>query len=403
MSNSVTKKKEPRRSTAGLILLVLGIIFLATNLRAPITSVGPVVAMIRDSLGISNIMVGALTTIPLLAFAFLSPFAPRLARRFGMEVVLFVVLIVLSAGLVLRPTGGILTLYTGTLLLGAGIAIANVLMPAFIKMKFSNNIGLMTGVYSVSMNLTGALAAGLSIPIASASGFGWKGSIGIWAILAILALIFWIPQIRHRQKGALPGQNDIKGQSLWRSKLAWKITLFMGLQSLLFYSLVAWLPVILQSRGMQADEAGWMLSYIQFSQLPFTFIVPIIAGRMKNQVPLVWITFILMTLGLSGILFGGTTFVLPSVIVIGIASAFAFSLAMMFFTLRTNNSFEAADLSAMSQSFGYLLAASGPPIFGMLFDFTNGWTIPLSLLIIATFAILIVGLGAAKNEYVSEE
>lgn len=403
MSNSVTKKKEPRRSTAGLILLVLGIIFLATNLRAPITSVGPVVAMIRDSLGISNIMVGALTTIPLLAFAFLSPFAPRLARRFGMEVVLFVVLIVLSAGLVLRPTGGILTLYTGTLLLGAGIAIANVLMPAFIKMKFSNNIGLMTGVYSVSMNLTGALAAGLSIPIASASGFGWKGSIGIWAILAILALIFWIPQIRHRQKGALPGQNDIKGQSLWRSKLAWKITLFMGLQSLLFYSLVAWLPVILQSRGMQADEAGWMLSYIQFSQLPFTFIVPIIAGRMKNQVPLVWITFILMTLGLSGILFGGTTFVLPSVIVIGIASAFAFSLAMMFFTLRTNNSFEAADLSAMAQSFGYLLAASGPPIFGMLFDFTNGWTIPLSLLIIATFAILIVGLGAAKNEYVSEE
>lgn len=401
MSTSVINKKEPRRSTTGLVLLVLGIIFLAANLRAPITSVGPVVALIRDNLGISNIMVGALTTIPLLAFAVLSPFAPRLARRFGMEVVLFVVLIVLSIGLVLRPAGGILTLYTGTLLIGAGIAIANVLMPAFIKMKFSNNIGLLTGVYSVSMNLTGALAAGLSIPIASSSGFGWKGSIGVWTVLAILALIFWIPQIRHRQKEALPGKNDIKGQSLWRSTLAWKITLFMGLQSLLFYSLVAWLPVILQGRGMQADEAGWMLSYIQFSQLPFTFIVPIIAGRMKNQVPLVWITFILMTLGLSGILFGGTTFVLPSVIVIGIASAFAFSLAMMFFTLRTNNSFEAADLSAMAQSFGYLLAASGPPIFGWLFDLTNGWTIPLALLIAATFAILIVGLGAAKNEFVS--
>ena len=397
------KKIKQPRSTTNLIILVIGIIFLATNLRAPITSVGPVVILIRDSLGISNTMIGALTTVPLLAFAILSPFAPRLARRFGMETVLFFVLVILSAGLVLRPIGGIATLYMGTLLVGASIAIANVLMPAFIKMKFSNNIGLMTGVYSVSMNLTGALAAGLSIPIATSSDFGWKGSIGVWAILAIIALLFWIPQIRHRQKGALPGKNDIKGQSLWHSKLAWKITIFMGLQSLLFYSLVAWLPVILQSRGMQAVEAGWMLSYIQFAQLPFTFIVPIIAGRMKNQVPLVWITFILMTLGLSGILFGGTTFVLPSAIVIGIASAFAFSLAMMFFTLRTNNSFEAADLSAMAQSFGYLLAASGPPVFGLLFDLTNGWTIPLSLLLVATFAILVVGLGAAKNDYVSEK
>lgn len=403
MSASVINKKEPKRSTTGLILLVLGIIFLAANLRAPITSVGPVVALIRDSLGISNTMVGALTTIPLLAFAVLSPFAPRLARKFGMEIVLFIVLIVLSIGLVLRPFGGISTLYLGTLLIGAGIAIANVLMPAFIKMKFSNNIGLLTGVYSVSMNLTGALAAGLSIPIASSSGFGWKGSIGVWAVLGILALIFWIPQIRHRQKEALPGEKDIKGKSLWRSHLAWKITIFMGLQSLLFYSLVAWLPVILQSRGMVADEAGWMLSYIQFSQLPFTFIVPIIAGRMKNQVPLVWITFFLMTIGLTGILFGGTTFVFPSVIVIGVGSAFAFSLAMMFFTLRTDDSFEAADLSAMAQSFGYLLAASGPPVFGLLFDLTNGWTIPLSLLMIATFAILVVGLGAAKDEYVSKK
>lgn len=401
MSASVINKKEPKRSTAGLILLVLGIIFLGANLRAPITSVGPVVVLIRDSLGISNTMVGALTTVPLLAFAVLSPFAPRLARRFGMEIVLFIVLIVLSIGLVLRPFGGISTLYLGTLLIGAGIAIANVLMPAFIKMKFSNNIGLLTGVYTVSMNLTGALAAGLSIPIASSSGFGWKGSIGVWAILAILALIFWIPRIRHRQKEALPGEKDIKGKSLWRSHLAWKITMFMGLQSLLFYSLVAWLPVILQSRGMVAEEAGWMLSYIQFSQLPFTFIVPIIAGRMKNQVPLVWITFFLMTIGLTGILFGGTTFAFPSVIIIGVGSAFAFGLAMMFFTLRTHNSFEAADLSAMAQSFGYLLAASGPPVFGLLFDLTNGWTIPLSLLVIATFAILVVGLGAAKDEYVS--
>lgn len=402
MKPSALNPNETKRSTISLILLVIGIIFLATNLRAPITSVGPVVALIRDSLGVSNTMMGTLTTIPLLAFAFLSPFAPRLARRFGMEIVLFVVLIVLSIGLVLRPFGGISMLYTGTLLIGAAIAMANVLMPAFIKMKFANNIGMMTGVYSVSMNLSGAFAAGLSIPIATSSGFGWKGSIGVWAILGIVALIFWIPQIRHRQQIALPGKNEIKGKSLWRSKLAWSITIFMGLQSLLFYCLVAWLPVILQSRGMAASEAGWMLSFIQFSQLPFTFIVPIIAGRMKNQTGLVWITFVLMVLGLGGILIGKAALVLPSVIIIGIASAFAFSLAMMFFTLRTNDSFEAADLSAMAQSFGYLLAASGPPLFGLLFDLMNGWTIPLSLLILASICLLFVGLNAAKERYVSE-
>lgn len=403
MSVSVEKEREQRRSTTKLLILVIGIIFLAMNLRAPITAVGPVVAAIRDSLGISNAAIGTLTTIPLLAFAILSPFAPRLARRFGMEMVLFVVLIVLSIGLVLRPVGGFPTLYFGTILMGAGIAIANVLMPAFIKMKFANNLGMMTGVYSVSMNLTGALAAGLSIPIATSSSFGWKGSIGIWAILAIAALVIWIPQIRHRKKEVLPGKNDIKGKSLWRSKLAWKITIFMGLQSLLFYSLVAWLPVILQSRGMDSSQAGWMLSGIQFAQLPFTFIVPIIAGRMKNQVPLVWITFVLMIAGLSGILFGGTLLVLPSVIIIGVGSSFAFGLAMMFFSLRTHNSFEAADLSAMAQSFGYLLAASGPSLFGLLFDLTNGWTFPLLLLIAATCCILLVGLGAAKDEYVSEK
>ena len=403
MGVSVKKETEQRRSTTSLIILVVGIIFLAMNLRAPITAVGPVVPAIRDSLGISNAAIGTLTTIPLLAFAILSPFAPRLARRFGMEMVLFVVLIVLSMGLVLRPVGGPSSLYIGTILMGAGIAIANVLMPAFIKMKFANNIGMMTGVYSVSMNLTGAIAAGLSIPIAASSSFGWKGSIGIWAILAIVAMVVWIPQIRHRRKEALPGKNGVKEKSLWRSKLAWKITIFMGLQSLLFYSLVAWLPVILQSRGMESGQAGWMLSAIQFAQLPFTFIVPIIAGRMKNQVPLVWITFILMTAGLSGILFGGTLLVLPSVIIIGVAAAFAFGLAMMFFSLRTRNSFEAADLSAMAQSFGYLLAASGPPLFGLLFDLTSGWTFPLLLLIAATCCILLVGLGAAKDEYVSEK
>ena len=403
MSVSVKKENEQRRSTAGLFLLVVGIILLASNLRAPITSVGPVIASIRESLGISNTAAGALTTVPLLAFAILSPFAPRLARRFGMEVVLFFVLLLLTIGLIIRPLGQAPMLFTGAILVGVGIAIANVLMPAFIKMKFANNLGVMTGVYSLSMNITGALAAGLSIPIAASSNFGWKGSLGIWAALSFVALILWIPQLLKRQAKANEGQdNSVKSKSLWHSKLAWQVTIFMGLQSLLFYTLVAWLPVILQGRGMSPSTAGWMLSAIQFAQLPFTFIVPVIAGRMKNQIPLVWVTFSTIVAGLCGVLFGGTMLILPSAILIGIGSACAFGIVMMFFSLRTRNTYDAANLSGMAQCFGYLLAASGPPLFGLLFDVTNSWTIPLVFLIAATVLLLVVGLGAGKDRFVGE-
>ncbi len=401
MSVSGNEERPERRSTAGLLLLVAGIIFLAMNLRAPITSVGPVVDLIRDSLNISNTTAGILTTIPLLAFGLLSPFAPRLSRKFGMELTLFLVLIVLSLGLILRPLSGMMPLYIGTLLIGAGIAIANVLMPAFVKMKFPKNIGVMTGIYAISMNLTAALAAGLSVPLATGTSFGWKASIGVWAIMGIIALLFWIPQLRHREKHEAPTKSGIKKPSLMRSKLAWQITIFMGLQSLLFYSIAAWLPAILQDRGMTADKAGWMLSFVQFSQLPITFIMPIIAAKMKNQIVLVWLTFITLILGVLSIISGQMLLVLPATILFGIATGTAFSLAMMFFTLRTDDVFEAASLSAMAQSIGYLLAATGPVIFGLLYDLTGGWTWSLILLAISSVVLFIVGLGAGKDTTIS--
>lgn len=403
MGISLNQKKPEKRSTFVLLLTLAGIIFLATNLRAPITSVGPVVSLIRDDLGISNTMIGILTTIPLIAFGLLSPFAPRLARKFGMEMTLFIVLIVLTIGLTLRPIGGLSNLYIGTLLIGAGIAIANVLMPAFVKMKFPANLGVMTGIYSISMNITAAFAAGLSIPIATLSSYTWRASIGLWALLGFIALLLWLPQLRHRQKASTRSASDTSKQPLWRSSLAWKVTIFMGLQSLLFYSIAAWFPVILQDRGMTAEKAGWMLSSVQFAQLPFTFIVPIIAVRMKNQILLVWITFITLMLGLFGILSGQMALVFPSTILFGIATAFAFSLAMIFFTLRTENIFEAADLSAMAQTFGYLVAATGPALFGLLYDLTSGWTIPIFLLILVSVILLFAGLGAGKNNYIHQQ
>ncbi|MGG4511825.1 MFS transporter [Heyndrickxia sporothermodurans] len=381
------------------LLLIIGIIFIGANLRAPITAVGPLISSIRDSLGISNILAGTLTTVPLLAFALLSPFAPKLSRKYGMEGTLFVSLILLTAGIVLRTIPGVGTLFAGTVLVGLGIAICNVLLPSVIKHKFPQNLGVMTGIYAVSMNLCGAIASGLSTPISLK--IGWHGALGYWGLFALISILFWIPQIRSRQKPMKKESEKKQSINLWKSKLAWQVTIFMGLQSLIFYTIVAWLPEILVQQGVSSNSAGWMLSLMQFAVIPFTFIVPILAGRMKNQLLLVAITGVLFIAGMFGILYGSEALIPLWVIMIGIAGGFAFSLAMMFFSLRTRSTHEAAELSGMAQSFGYLLAAAGPTLFGILHDTFHSWTMPLWMLIIVSFLILVTGISAGKKGYVS--
>ncbi|MCY8467276.1 CynX/NimT family MFS transporter [Bacillus atrophaeus] len=384
-----------------ILLLTIGIILIGANLRAPLTSVGPLIASIRDNLGMSNALAGTLTTVPLLAFAFLSPFVPMLSRRFGTELVLMSSLFLLTVGILLRSLAGIGSLFAGTILLGLAIAVCNVLLPSFIKHRFSRNLGMMTGVYSVSMNLCGAIASGISIPVASLSGLGWKGALGCWSVLSLIAVLIWIPLLKGREKpmkaaGAEPHHKS----NLWRSQLAWNVTLFMGLQSLIFYTVIAWLPEILQQKGLSSSSAGWMLSLMQFSILPITFIVPILAGRMKNQRILVTITGFLFVTGIAGVLYGSAVLIPLWVMMIGIAGGCAFSLAMMFFSLRTQNAHQAAALSGMAQSFGYLLAAIGPLVFGLLHDVTHSWTIPLFMLIVVSLLIFLFGMGAAKAEHI---
>ncbi len=396
------KEQKSMATNTSLGIVAFSIILLATNLRAPITSVGPLIASIRDSLQISNTVAGALTTLPLLAFAFISPFAPKLARRFGMELTLFISLVVLILGILLRSLGTIEVLFIGTLLIGLAIAIGNVLLPGLVKQKFFHRLGMMTGLYAVSMNLTAAIASGVSVPIASFRGLGWQGSLGFWGLLTLVTVLFWLPQLRQRQTpDNKMKQEPVKAAThLWRSSLAWQITIFMGLQSLIFYSVVAWIPQILFEKGLTASAAGWMVSIFQFSTLPFTFVVPIIAGRLKSQRMIVAFTASLFCIGILGVLIGDLRFILLWMVFIGIAAGSAFSLAMMFFSLRTESVQEASEVSGMAQSIGYFLAALGPLFFGLVRDMTGGWTLSLILLGVASVIILIVGLGAGKEGYV---
>jgi CP family cyanate transporter-like MFS transporter len=381
--------------------IILGIVLIAMIMRSPLTSVGPLIGSIRESLGLSNATAGLLTTLPLLAFALLSPFAPLLARRFGVERTLLYALVLLMVGIAIRSLAATVSLFAGTALIGLAIAVCNVLIPSLVKRNFAHQVGLMTGVYSVSMNLSGAIASGVSVPVARDLGFGWNGALGIWGVLVLLAALFWLPQARASRGSAIAATSGVlKRRSLWRSPLAWMVTIFMGMQSLLFYVLVAWLPEMMTSRGLSEDSAGWMLSLFQTAALPVAFIVPIVAGRMKNQRLLVIIMTILLFVSLGGLYFGGNALISLWTVLLGIAGGCAFSLAMIFLSLRTKDAHDTVSLSGMSQSVGYLLAATGPILFGLLHDITASWNPPLLLLLVVSALLLLSGLGASRNRTV---
>ncbi|WP_085993172.1 CynX/NimT family MFS transporter [Oceanobacillus senegalensis] len=383
------------------VLLIIGVLLFASTLRAPITAVGSLVPVIRDSLGISNAVVGIITTLPLLAFAFVSPIAPKIANRLGMEKTIYLSMMVLTIGMIVRSVTGIGTLFIGTAMIGIAISFGNVLLPGFVKMSFPLKIGLMTGLYGVFMNIFGALASGLSVPISNIGNLGWQGALLVWAILIIVALCFWYPQLKQPIELPKIEQNRRK-TSMWTSFTAWQVTFFMGLQSLMFYTMMTWLPEILQTNEYSSSEAGWMLSLMQFSLIPLTFIMPIIADKMKNQKLLGALTGVIFICGVVGLLSNHPGLTTLSVMLIGAGCGSGFSLSMIFFSLRTKDGYQASELSGMAQSFGYLLASLGPVVFGGLHDYTNSWIPPLLMLLLVSLIVLIAGFLAGRSNIIKE-
>lgn len=402
--NSPDRSAVDNSSSASmkLGLLLAGIIVIAATMRSPITATGPIVELIRTDTGISHTMAGLLTSLPLLAFAAISPFAPKLARRFGLETALLTAIILVTIGVGLRFMPSVPVLFAGTAILGCGIALSNVLLPSLIKRDFPLRVGLVTGLYSVSMNIWGAIASGISVPAAGLTSMGWHASLGMWAILSILALILWLPHVRSGRRGEVyvASRTEAKPVRLISSSLAWHVTLFMGLQSLIFYTTITWLPEVLSDQGFSSSSAGWMLSLMQMVSVPVTFIVPILAGRMKDQRRLTAITGSCLILGYAFLLSGISSLVTVGVALAGVGAGASFGLVTMFFVLRTSDARQAAGLSGMAQSFGYMLAAIGPLLFGVLHDWTKGWTLPLLVQVILAIVLLIAGIKASKNRVI---
>ncbi len=374
-------------------LLVLGIALVALNLRPALASVGPLVADIRDATGLSNPALGLLTTLPLLAFGFLSAFTSVLSRRVGMERALAIGVVLIAGGTALRAAPSVVALYAGTIVLGVGVALGNVLLPALSKRHFPSRSGGITSLYSSMMGLGATAAAGLSVPIAAE--LGWRGALGIWVVPAVIALVAWAPQLRSAPAGGVPRRGPGL-RRLGRSPLAWQIALFMGLQSLTFYVVLAWLPDLLQSRGLTEAAAGGLLALSQATGVVGTAVVPIWAGRLRDQRRIVWTLTVLEAVGWAGLLLPGVGLEGLWVGLLGFILGGTFGLALTLLVLRSSDAESAGELSGMSQSVGYLVAAVGPPIFGWLFDVSGGWTIPLWFLLLVLAGKLAAGLPAGR-------
>lgn len=390
-----------RRFTKKQILFMIGIIIVSFNLRPAITSVGPLIGTIRDQMGLANWNAGLITSLPLLAFAFMSPIAPKLRNKYGNEVTILLGLTLLLSGILIRIITYSFTLYLGTIFVGLGIAICNVLLPGIIKEKFPNHIGTMTGVYTTCMSIFAATASGISIPLAKHFGIGWQNALGIWALLAIIGIVIWISIYRNKPKVVEQEYYATSGSHLYKSPLAWQVTLFMGLQSFLFYITISWLPEIIHAQGFSIATGGWLLSYMQFISLPATFLTPIIAGRLRNQQGIMIVISIISFLGYGALLLEGSlAFTIGAITLIGFALGSSISLALALLGMRAQTAKQAAELSGMAQSFGYLLAATGPFAIGLIFDVAQTWNIPLLVIIFASLVMSLFGLGATRNKYV---
>jgi CP family cyanate transporter-like MFS transporter len=288
--------------------------------------------------------------------------------------------------------------------IGLGICIGNVVTPGYIKNNFPKQIGLMTGIFAVSMNLTAALASGFSVRIGEWTGFGWRGSLGIWLIIAGLGLFVLILELIFNKKN--PGQAkaalSVSDFNMFKSAQAWNISVFMGLQSLFYYCMMAWLPSFLTDCKMEGENAGWVLFFIQITMIPITFCAPIIAGKMKDQRILIILICSLMFGSTMMFVWLQSQWIYANAVIIGISNGLSFSLSILFFSTRTKNSANAVKISGMAQSVGYLIAAFGPPVFGKLHDWDASWKSSFYFLSFAVILMFYFGMKAARNKCVED-
>ena len=392
----VTVVRNANESTGRRVLLIAGFLLIAANLRAALTSVGPLVEDVRDDLHLTGGQAGFMVTLPLLTFAAVSPLVPRLSRRFGDDQLLWVALALLTVGIVTRSLPVNALLWVGTVLLGAAIAVGNVLLPSLIKRDFPDHVSAATGVYTAVMGIMASIGAGVAVPLAGALPGGWRTALGCWAGITLIALAVWSPRLRTPRA---PLEADGPLRPPWKSLLAWEVSAFMALSACGFYTVLAWYPSILRSYGMSQETAGWLLFVYQIVGVLQSLLVPLALRKTRDQRLVAATSSMLALTGYVGLLVAPGLAVVW-VVITGIGAGALFFLALAFFSLRAADQRSSASLAGMGQAIGYLLAACGPVLFGSLHDSTGGWRVPLLVLVGVAAAHTLIGLRAGRDAHV---
>ena len=388
------------------VIILLGIILLGMILRTPITSVGAIIGPLKNLLEINNTVAGLITTIPLIAFAIFSPFVAKISNKIGLEKTLYLAAIVTSIGLLLRFYINTSVFFVTTFIIGVGLTVGNVLLPGLAKKYFPENLGVMTGFYAVVMNVSASVAAGISYPILSSNVGGEKFSTGlavnIWLIVSILNIVIYAIITKNSKSERIEDKKS-GGKGYLRNLKMWSVMLSMGLQSALFYCSVSWFAEIMISKGFTPSEAGLLLSISQFAQFPSTFLVPVLAEKIKNK--LIIPIFIAMgyVASLIGMIYIQGNFALMTIYIVlfALAGGGSFSYVMYLFSAKSKNEEEAADISGLAQAGGYWLAAIFPPLLGYVRDVLN-WDVAIYILIMTASLLFITLLHSSSQGNIIE-
>ncbi|RQO35888.1 MFS transporter [Herminiimonas sp. KBW02] len=381
-------------------LLLSGILLIAMNLRVPFTSVAPLIDGIRSGLSLSSSAAGLLITLPLLAFAVVSPFGSFVAKKFGIERSLLAALLIIAAGILLRSTGTAWALYLGTWIIGSGIAIGNVLLPGLLKRSFPDQITKFTAIYVLTMGVASALGSVCAVPLAQLSDYGWRFAMGALIVLPLLSALIWLPQLKRHTEVSTSAPPPYSGP-IWHSALAWQVSLFLGLNSFVYYIMTTWLPTMLTDAGYSAAEAGNLHGLMQFSAAtPGLLVVPLVS-RFRDQRGIAFGASLLTVISIVGLMFVPGLAALWTC-VFGFSAGATLILGLAFVSLRASSSLQAAALSGMAQCIGYTLAAIGPILIGKIHDAQGNWHATLLISASAAFLMALFGLYAGRNLHIGK-
>lgn len=420
-------------------VMAAGLILAALNLRPAVTSLGPLLEEVRADLGMSGTVAGVLTSVPAACFALFGFTAPRLARRWGPVAIVCAGLAAIAAGLLLRPmAGGTVAFLAASALALAGIAVSNVLMPVIVKRWFPDRVGSMTGLYSMGLSLGTAASAAVTVPMTDALGGSWRTGLGVWALLAAVALVAWLFLARggtggsgadgagttgSETGGKEAGRTDADAPPataesvataetaapadgpairITRSPLAWAMAVFFGFQATAAYISMGWMPQIFRDAGVSASTSGLLLAVMMAMGVPLAFVLPRIAARLRHQGVLVVILGVFGLTGYAGLWLAPAGGAWAWALLLGIANC-AFPLALTMIGMRTRTHAGVVRLSAFAQSVGYLLSIPGPLLVGVLYQHSGGWGQPIALMAGFMVPQIIAGVLAGRDRTLEDE